>query len=208
MPTDGPRPLTEATLLIGEGVDEVNFFEALIKHLGLSGIQVEQYGGRGNLRPYLKEFGVRPDRDVVQSLGITRDADDQPQGAFQSVCALLQANGLPAPAGPGQIVDGPPRVGVFIMPDNQSQGMLEDLCLAAVQGQPGYSCLDDYFQCIQAKANRTPNNLAKARVYAWLSTQIDPEVRLGVAAQRRYWPWDEPAFTPLRTFLQQLCLTP
>src|SRR5437764_660537 len=127
MPLPQPtRPLTKAKVLIGEGREEVIFFEALFAHLGLVDFQVEEYGGKANLLKYLREFGVRPGHQNVVALGITRDADDSAVQVFQSICVLLRNNGLPAPSAPGQIAVGPPRVGVFILPDNLRNGMLED----------------------------------------------------------------------------------
>src|SRR5262245_4988908 len=122
-------PLAKPKLLIGEGREEVNFFGALCANLGLADVQIEEYGGKGNLSRYLREFAVRPGRPNVVALGITRDADSAVATVFQSICTLLGNTGLAAPPAPGQIAAGPPRIGVFILPDNQREGMLEDLCL-------------------------------------------------------------------------------
>src|SRR5580698_4259709 len=62
----------------------------------------------------------------------------------------LALAGLSVPAAPNVLAPGNPAVNVFILPDNTNPGMLEDLCLASVQGQAAYSCLDSYFQCTSA----------------------------------------------------------
>lgn len=90
------------------------------------------------------------------------------------------------------------------MPDNVGPGMLEDLCLRAVQADPAMPCVNDYFQCVQNQANRQPNNISKARVHAWLSSQLEPDLRLGEAAKNNLWPWASPAFDALRQFLLNL----
>ena len=198
------RPFAKPRVLIGEGRDEVNFFEALVGHLGVSDVQVEEYGGKNKLSIYLKEFGVRPGHQNVLALGITRDADASVAQVFQSVCTLLGNHGLPAPAAPGQVAAGPPRVGVFLLPDNQRDGMLEDLCLDGVQGDGAMPCVDDFFQCVARNAARNPTPMAKARVHAWLSSQPVPDLRLGEAAQKGYWPLSAAAFQPLIQFLQGL----
>src|SRR5205814_7104961 len=118
------------------------------------------------------------------ALGTTRDADDSAVQVFQSICVLLRNNGLPAPSAPGQIAVGPPRVGVFILPDNLRNGMLEDLCLDTVQADGAMSCVTDFFQCVLQKAGRQPSPLAKARVHAWLASQVVPDLRLGEAAEK------------------------
>ena len=195
-------PLSKPKLLIGEGQDEVNFFDAFVKHLGLADVQIEHYGGKGNLGRFLAEFRVRSGNHSVVSLGITRDADANVAAVFQSVTGLLQANGLMVPAALGQFHPGPPRVGIFIMPDNQRPGMLEDLCLAAVQGDGALTCVDEFFLCVSQRVNRQPSNMAKARVHAWLASQLIPDLRLGEAAQSSVWPWNSPAFALLEQFIR------
>lgn len=198
-------PYTKAKILIGEGQDEVNFFEALCDYLSLTDVQVEPYGGKGNLSKYLGEFAVRPGHQNVVSLGITRDADDGSIAqVFQSICTLLRNNRLPAPAKAGQIVFGPPRIGVFILPDNSCNGMLEDLCLDAVQTDGAIACVNEFFQCVSRNTSRQPSPIAKARVHTWLASQTDPALRLGEAAKRNYWPWNAAAFQPLIQFVHGL----
>ena len=54
------------------------------------------------------------------------------------------------------------------------------------------------------KAKRQPGNLAKAKVHAWLASQVDPDKRLGEAAQAGYWPWDSCVFESLKDFMRNL----
>ena len=200
-----PLVITKQKLLLGEGVDEVRFFNALLKHMGISDIQVEQHGGKNNLSPYLKTLATpAPGFSAVVSLAVTRDADADPTAAFQSVSYALQAAGLSAPAAHGLNAGANPKVHVFILPDGINPGMLEDLCLAAVAGDLAYPCVDDYFRCVLATATRQPNNKAKAALHAWLASQAVPDKRIGEAAEANYWPWHDPAFLPLIQFLQAL----
>jgi hypothetical protein len=197
-------PFTSPKVLIGEGKDEVNFFTALLAHLQLTDFQVEEYGGKGNLTKYLREFSVRPGRQQVVALAITRDADGDVGQVFQSIGTLLTYNQLPAPSAAGQIIAGSPRVGVFILPDNRRPGTLEDLCLDAVQGDGAMKCVQDYFNCVIQNTPRHPKPIAKAQLHAWLASQVDPDLRLGEAALRGIWPWSAQAFQPLIQFLQVL----
>jgi hypothetical protein len=93
---------------------------------------------------------------------------------------------------------------VFLLPDNASPGMLEDLCLEAVASDPAAPCLDEYFTCVFQRGNRRPVEVAKARVHAWLASQLKPDLRLGEAAEAGYWPWNSPVFDQLRAFLRAL----
>ena len=196
-------PIAGPKLLLGEGEDEVRFFRALLRDLAIRDVQVEKYQGKSNLGYYLRTLVALPDFGNVVSLGVTRDADDNIGGAFQSVRSALQRAGLAVPTAPGIMASGSPPARAFILPDNASPGMLEDLCLSSVQAHPGHSCLDVYFQCASA-AGRIPSNRAKARVHAWLASEAEPEKRLGEAAAAGYWPWTNPAFAPLITFVRSL----
>jgi hypothetical protein len=191
-------------LLIGEGREEQIFFTAFLAHLNISDVQVEQYGGKQKLPSYLRNLPNIPGYLEVISLGITRDADDSAQSAFQSVCSSLNSASLPIPSKPGEIAGDIPQVSVMILPDGQTSGMLENLCLTAVETDPVLQCVDEYLECVYKTSGRKPNNMAKARVHAWLSSQIEPDKRLGEAAKAGYLPWNSPGFNSLKQFLQAL----
>lgn len=199
-----PQQLSKPKLLVGEGSEEVLFFNALLTHLNMTDVQIEQYGGKQGLASYLKTLKVRPGYREVISIGITRDADDSAASAFQSVCGSLKGAELPVPTKPGEIAGNNPQVNILILPNGQNNGMLEDLCLAAVETDAVLQCVDKYFDCVSKTTKRQPNNLAKARIRVWLSSQIEPDKRLGEAAQAGYLPWDSFAFDGLKQFLQAL----
>jgi hypothetical protein len=198
---DKPREITQPQLLIGEGQEEVRFFNAFLKYLDRQDVQVENYGGKDQLRTRLKALPTRPGFSQVVTLGIVRDADNSPASAFQSVCDALRTTSLVVPERPAQMAGGSPRVGVLILPGGEMSGMLEDVCLDAVQTDFAMPCVDSYFQCLSEKNRRQPNNRAKARVHVWLASQVEPDLRLGEAAEKGYWPWDAPAFGALKAFL-------
>jgi hypothetical protein len=199
-------------LLIVEGRDEEVCFEGAIRdHLRLSDIQVMPIGGKTLLTRNLTGLVVDPDFVTVRSLAVVRDADETPPGArvpsagqsFQSVCGSLRHVNLPCPAGHGQFADGPPRVGVFIVPNGVDDGMLETLCLLSVSTLPEFPCVDAYFQCLHGH-QVVPNNLHKARAHAWLASRPEPDRRVGEAAQAGYWPWSSNAFDDLWAFLRSM----
>ncbi|MBR8834944.1 MAG: hypothetical protein DSM106950_13130 [Stigonema ocellatum SAG 48.90 = DSM 106950] len=199
-----PTQISKPKLLIGEGSEEVLFFNALLSYLKITDVQVEQYRGKQKLASYLKNLPKVTGYQQLVSLGITRDADDSAASAFQSVSGSLKGAELPVPSKPREITGNSPQVSVLILPDYQDSGMLEDLCLAAVATDPVMQCVDDYFKCIFNTIERQTKNMAKARVHAWLSAQIEPDKRLGEAANAGYLPWDSPVFDGLKQFLQAL----
>src|SRR5262249_29723801 len=153
-------------------------------------IHVEKYGGTARLDRYLRELPLRPGYERLVALGVTRDADADCADTFNRVRGSLAANGFTYPAAPGEIVQALFHVGVFILPDNQRPGMLEDLCLDSIANDPAFPGLEVYFQCVLRSAQRQPGHIPKARVHAWLASQSEPDRRLGEAAHKGYWPWD------------------
>lgn len=198
-----PQAITQTKLLLGEGKEEVYFFNALLQHLGIGSVQVEQAGSKDNFKNFITTLPVRPGFLRVEAVAITRDADDNMTSAFQSVCSALDRAGLERPKTVATYTTGKPRIGIFIMPNCLDGGMLEDLCLASVATDMAMPCMDEFFRCVEA-GGRKPNNLAKARVHAWLASQVRPDKRLGEAAQAGYWNWDDPAFNLLKQFLIHL----
>jgi hypothetical protein len=199
-----PRELDRPKLLIGEGKDEVQIFGALLGHLGINDVSVEDYGGKNKLAAYLDTLRVRPGFADLQSLGVTRDADTNAMDAFTSVSNCLSQREFVSPASSGNVEPGTPRVGIMIMPDGQTPGMLEDLCLAALQADPSMRCIEEYFECVITTKGKSPDQIAKARVHAWLAAQDPPDMRLGIAVKKGLIGWDKSSFDQLKTFLGAL----
>jgi uncharacterized protein DUF3226 len=204
--------IVKSKLLIVEGRDEELFFAAALRdHLALTDLQIMPIGGKTKLTQNLAGLVNDPDFLTVHSIGIVRDADLTAAGAttasaaqaFQSVCGTLRHVGLTCPTAHSQFAVGPPRVGVFIVPDGMNGGMLETLCLQSVAPLPESPCVDAYFRCLQGHG-AVPNNLHKARAHAWLASRPEPDKRVGEAAQAGYWPWGSNAFTDLWSFVRSL----
>ena len=202
-------------LIVVEGRHDVAFFKALIDHMSSSteiaskDFQVtlpgKDRGGKTEQRPFVKalaQLGVF--RETVMSIGIVRDADDNPEGAFQTVKDLLVDAGLPCPSAPYQSIAGPPRVAIAILPDAARKGMLETLCVESVQETPAMQCVEEYLDCLQMRCNCTLAHLWKARAQAFLASCPRPDLRVGEAAQKGYWNWDSPVFNQLKDFLRSL----
>lgn len=202
--TKNPLPILEPNVVVGEGLDEQNFFECFIKHVRLSGIEVRDIGGKTKLEENLRTLKITTGYNKISTLGITRDADDDYAGAFTSVQRALRNVGLAVPREPLTLAGSNPRIVVLILPRPNQNGMLETLCLEAVQGDPAMPCLDAFFRCIEDTVPIQPKNKSKAKVHAFLSTREEESSRLGLAAQKKYWPFDSGAFDVIRNFLKIL----
>ncbi|MFN0108284.1 MAG: DUF3226 domain-containing protein [Blastocatellia bacterium] len=200
-----PKTITHPKQLLVEGRDGVAFFAAWLKQLGLGEIQIQNFGGITELRPFLKALRNEPGfEEQVTSLGIIRDAETNPQGAFQSVRDALRASGLPASEKAEVVENGQPQTVILILPNATTPGMLETLCLESVASEPAIQCVDQYFDCLNQQIGFSPTNIPKARLHAFLSGKPKPGLRVGDAASAGYFPWDHPAFDHIRQFLLNL----
>jgi hypothetical protein len=70
------RKAEKANILAVEGKDEYNFFTALINHLHLTDIQIEDMGGKDRFK---NEFPLLAQSekfyDIVKNIGFVRDAE-------------------------------------------------------------------------------------------------------------------------------------
>lgn len=205
LPGNPKSSINRFILLIVEGKDGLRFFQALLRHLNLlTEIEIKDFGGAGNLTAYLKTLRQTPGFDQVVSLGIVRDAESDTARALQSVCSSLGQANLAVPKQPLLIAEGNPKASVFVLPDCKGPGMLDSLCLQSVSGDPAIPCVDQYFQCVQQQGLTLPNNIAKARLHAFLASRGKPDLLLGEAADAGYFPWNSPAFDLLKQFLRNL----
>lgn len=200
------KQIQKPKLIVAEGLHEETFFGAFIAHLGLADIQVMGIGGKDKLKSELQTLVISPDFQNVASLGIVRDADDDPKAAFKKVCGALKAAGLPVPYRNLTAVGNKPKVIVTILPKGSSKGMLEDVCLNAVRCDPAVQCVNQYFSCLRNKALPLPRglSLSKARIQAFLASRPETVWHVGLGAQKGYWRWDSEAFDGLRRFIRLL----
>lgn len=191
-------------LLLVEGIDEVRLFEALAKDIGAEDVQIRDYQGKGNLRRFLGVLPQIPGYSELESIGVTRDADENGDKAAESVRDALGAAGFPVPNSPLESANnGRIEVCYLIIPHGET-GALEDVCLASVAEDPAMVCVEGYFDCIERSALDGPKEkwMSKAKVHAFLSSREDPALRLGEAAESGVWAFDAPAFDPLKSVLR------
>jgi hypothetical protein len=146
------RRIEKKKLLIVEGRDEENFFQAVFnRHLHRNDVQVLGVGGKTKLTENLRVLVNDAAFPDVEALGIVRDADETPvgssivaaQSALESVKYSLENAGLPTSALHSEFAVGTPRIGVFVVPDGLQDGMLETLCVSSIMNHPEYACIEE-----------------------------------------------------------------
>ena len=226
----GNLTITSKKVLFVEGQDEENFFGELLKYIGITNVQIISYDGKDNLRNELKTITKIPDFSKVQLFGIVRDADNNIEGAFKSICQILKNNNYMPPDKPNTFSSGAPKVGIYIMPNNKDDGMLEDLCLKTVKDSPLIECIEELIECANlmyengevkeffekydyfknkevyrknfSKSNGKIKNIAKAKAQAYLSLMPVIVSSVGVGATKGYWNLESEELNELKKFLE------
>jgi hypothetical protein len=188
--------MTGKKVLLVEGPDD----EHVLKHIcGNRGIpHLDDIKSHGGVEELLDSMPVRlkasEDGDTV---GVVIDADTDVAARWRSLRdRLIQVGytGVPnSPVPEGTILDPPagtllPRVGIWIMPDNQTKGILEDfLRFLLPAGSPLFDHITTSVATIPAGERRF-SQLAepKALIHTWLAWQEEPGKPLGTAITARY----------------------
>lgn len=182
-------------ILLVEGTDDKH----VIMHIcGNRGVQkLDEIAPQESVERLLDNFPVRLKESDLEVLGIVLDADTDLHGRWESLRHRLTQAGytgvpeLPAPN--GTILPAPPntllpRFGVWIMPDNQSKGILEDFLHFLV---PTGSLLFEHVKSSVAsipEGERRFSQVAepKALIHTWLAWQQEPGKPLGTAITAKF----------------------
>lgn len=196
--------IKQPKLLVVEGADDARLFKALMRYIGVSGIQVLNVEGKDNIRKMLKVIKQSRCFSKVTSIGVVRDADANAGSALQSVQDALRDANLPSPDAPLSVVGTDLRVAVLIAPHGEPSGTIEDVCLESVAGDAAMGCVQGYFSCLNDNGVEQPGNMPKAEAQAFLASRERPGLRLGEAASAGYWDFEHTAFDPFKTLLGML----
>lgn len=198
----GAIRISKRLQLLVEGNDQRNFAEALLARLGRGDIEVQNFGGITELGEFLAALQGAASFDMVEAIGILRDAEGVAADAFRSVQGSLERAALPVPDELGRRSAGVPRVTVFLLGDDG--GMLETLLNRTVAAAPEQDCVEAFVRCIEEKRGRPFRNPHKSRAHLWIAAQDRPEVSVGAAARKGYWDLEHEALAEVRSFLTNL----
>lgn len=117
----------------------------------------------------------------MQAIGMIVDADDDLQRQWKNLSQPLGSypvlRNLPAePEIGGTVIDGIPRLGIWVMPDNKNSGELEDFILRMIpQPDPIWPRSERYIDEIPERDRKFPaHKTLRAKVHAWMATRSRP----------------------------------
>ena len=122
-------------------------------------------------------------------VGILVDANSTLMDRWRAVRDRIMKENIQVPTNPnpdGTIIDGTPRVGIWLMPDNESSGELEDFVKQMIPtDDPVWPLSQRYIDGIpQANRKFADHKKLRAQLYAWLATREDPR-QMGLAIKAR-----------------------
>lgn len=167
----------------------------------------------GGIDALLSGLPLRLQQESLQTLGVVVDADDNPKARWDSIVSTLDTLGyqnLPSQVVEnGTIVDDLllPRVGVWIMPDNQVAGMLEDFVSYLVPEEDSLlEIVDNTLAEIESRQIQeySLTHRAKARIHTWLAWQETPGQPMGQAITARVLQHDQPIAQTFVAWLNRL----
>ncbi len=127
-----------------------------------------------------------------KTIGIVIDADAPSLASkWESISSRLRENGYDLPARPergGTILyqADKPTIGIWLMPDNDADGMLEDFCLRLAPKE----AIDHAIACVESAhskghTNFTPTHKSKAAIHTYLAWQDEPGMPMGQAISKK-----------------------
>ena len=139
----------------------------------------------------LDSIPIEVDRPGRQVLGIIMDADDDVSNSWIDIITGFSGTEIKLPESPATtgIIVNPgtrssgaplPRIGIWLMPDNESKGELEDLALNMIPSNDATWKLSQSYIDSIPYPRKFGDKIDKAKLYAWLATRKEPS-RMGAA---------------------------
>ncbi|KAA6317278.1 hypothetical protein EZS27_032539 [termite gut metagenome] len=154
---------------------------------------------------------VRFKESGINTIGIIIDADTDINARWNSLKAILRKISFDVPnefPPTGLILENETyKVGVWIMPNNNSNGMLEDFISFLIPPEDKllpivHSTLSEIEK--KGLSNYSPAHKSKAIIHSWLAWQKDPGTPLGSSITKKYVTTDEVTCSKLIHWLRML----
>lgn len=166
------KKIYHGDIIIVEGKTDAAFLK------GFTAKNIIEIGGYDNLKFELQSITNRPENlENINSLLVIVDADDDINIRKLDLIQIFDDNGLKLPNNYQFGTKVPIKgitVGIFIMPDNSSNGSLETLVLQSVKSTQLLPCIDGAIACRNQSTkpfnqNTTTNQIDKTKLEIYIS---------------------------------------
>lgn len=159
-----------------------------------------------------EQLPVRFKQAQVKTIGIIIDADSEIKDRWKSISSLLSSLDFTIPETipiDGLILKDKSefKIGVWIMPNNNENGMLEDFISFLVPKEDKIlPIINDTLKNIERQGLNQYSLIhkSKATIHSWLSLQSDPGIPMGLGITKRYLTTDEETCSRLVNWLKEL----
>lgn len=201
-------------IILCEGPDDKNFIEAFLRNavfpddadLAASHVDVVSCGGKSEIGAYISFVNNSSVTRKLKSLLVTRDADDDPQSAEDSIAGALSRANFAVPAGPMSWTKGTPKVGYIIFPavDGSSRaGALEDLCFSLLKDGTLLGKSRSFIADVEHDNGTALKHHDKNILHAYFSaTDRFVGKKIGEAANAGAFAWDSGVLKDLCRFIR------
>ena len=203
------RTSSQHQVLLVEGQDD--------KHVVLHICQQHSYqspciSDKDDVDQLLKSISTELKVSGRTAVGILVDANDDPQARWASIKGRLLKVGLTIPESPdpcGTIIEDTedlPRVGIWMMPDNDRKGYLEHFIEKMIPADDSvWPLSQQYIEGIPQKHRRfKERRIQKAKIHAWLAARERPGLFMGQAIKAKELHTSGELVTNFTTWLQKL----
>ena len=198
----------KSKILLVEGNDDQHVSWSLFnKHAIPEVFDVIDSGGISNL---FLQLPVRFKQSEVDTIGVVIDADTNLASRWQQLRSIVAKEEIilpDVPPQPGAIIHGAKRFGVWVMPNNQVNGMLEDFMTFLIRpNDPLLPIANETLDRIEQQNlnNYIPGHRSKALIHTWLAWQEDPGTPMGSAITKRYLDSEIPICQAFLTWITTL----
>lgn len=197
-------------LLLVEGTNDCHVIWSLCQHFATPQT-FEVYVCGSDEKVIKRVNGLLAGADPMETIGICLDADNPNlRGKWDAISHKLTSHGYTLPDSPnrsGTILTQPgrPTIGVWLMPDNNIDGMLEDFCLQLAPA----NAVNYAQECVnsaqaQGHSSFTQTHQSKATVHTYLAWQDEPGMPLGLAITAKALNPTNPLANTFNSFLIDL----
>lgn len=178
-------------ILLVEGKDDLFVFSEIFeKHKVKETFKVIEKKG---IDPLFKSIPIHTKTDI-STIGIIIDADSNINSRWITLKTILSDLGYDFPnemTEIGTIItkDSLPKIGIWLMPNNNKNGMLEDFVNHLIpENDELISFVEETLTSLEEKElqNYKPIHKSKAKIHTWLSWQEDPGTPMGLAITKKY----------------------